>query len=436
MPRTLTAKNVKTLPAPPSGSKTRQIDYWDEVEEGLGVRVSATHRGYVVRYRVDGRRRRLALDAVDRMSLAEARKRAGEIARAAKDGIDTSAEKQERREASTFPELATEYLERHAKKQKRSWKEDERIINAELLPHWTHVKVRELTRREIRRVIEAIADRPAPIMANRTLALVSKMLNFALRRDWIEANPAALIEKPGKETSRERTLTDVEVRELWAALSETSRTTEDGQRIARLNATMADAFKMRLLTAQRGGEVFRMRWADVDLTGGWWTVPAAFSKNKEAHRVPLPAAARDILTVRRSAAREDAAWVFENVRGSNIAARGKKAAAFLSRGDEHKQDRRTRTRKSTRVLPGLSFAFQGHDLRRTAASGMAAAGVPRDHISKVLNHVDGGPRATAVYDRHHYDREKRAALDAWARRLDAIINGSKAADVLPFQVAR
>jgi integrase len=68
-------------------------------------------------------------------------------------------------------------------------------------------------------------------------------------------------------------------------------------------------------------------------------------------------------------------------------------------------------------MPGLSFTFQGHDLRRTAATGMAEAGVPSDHISRVLNHIDGGPRATRVYDRYAYDREKRAALENWQRLL-------------------
>ena len=65
--------------------------------------------------------------------------------------------------------------------------------------------------------------------------------------------------------------------------------------------------------------------------------------------------------------------------------------------------------------------FRGHDLRRTAATRMAAAGVQRDHIARVLNHVEGGARATRVYDRHTYDGEKRIALETWARSLAAIL---------------
>ena len=71
-----------------------------------------------------------------------------------------------------------------------------------------------------------------------------------------------------------------------------------------------------------------------------------------------------------------------------------------------------------------------HDLRRTAATRMAESGVPRDHIAKVLNHVEGGPAATRVYDRYDYDSEKRQALERWDRSLAAIIAG-KIRRVLP-----
>ena len=75
--------------------------------------------------------------------------------------------------------------------------------------------------------------------------------------------------------------------------------------------------------------------------------------------------------------------------------------------------------------------FSPHDLRRTAASQMASAGVPRLVISKILNHIETG--ITAVYDRHSYDAEKRQALDLWERKLQAIINGKKD-NVVPLLV--
>ena len=169
--------------------------------------------------------------------------------------------------AESFEDLARLYVEKHAKVHKRSWREDDRIIRVELLPSWRHHRVKELRRADIRAVIERIAER-APIMANRTLAVVSRMLNWALERDWIEANPALRISKPGTEKTRERVLSDAELRELWKALGETARQDDAGRPVARLSAALNAAFRMRLLTAQRGGEVFRMRWADVDLRLG------------------------------------------------------------------------------------------------------------------------------------------------------------------------
>jgi integrase len=451
----LTARHVAAAKPPATG----QLDLWDRDFKGFGLRLSAGGRkAWYVRYRVDGERRlrRMSIGGYPALSLADAREKARAALRDAERGTDPAAEKVARTTAGTFADLADEYLKRHAMPQghdassaetgskkgarrggKKSWKEDRRIINNVLLAKdgadWKHIKVRDLTRPTIRRVFESITDRGAPVMANRTLALVSKMLNFALSRDWIDANPAALIEK-NKEESRARVLSDDEIRELWAALGETTRQNEEGRHVARLNATLNDAFRMRFYTAQRGAEVFRMRWADVDLQTGWWEMPGQFTKNAETHRVPLITPAVELLAARLAVARPNAIWVFENVQPSkiagrqfgNVAARGKKAAAFLSLGDGHLKNQRARTRKREAVLPGLSFQFQAHDIRRTASTNMTKAGVRRDDVSKVLNHVDRGARATKVYDRYEYDVEKRAALEAWGRKLHAILTRTTA----------
>jgi integrase len=96
-----------------------------------------------------------------------------------------------------------------------------------------------------------------------------------------------------------------------------------------------------------------------------------------------------------------------------------------------------RAKKAPAVLArALGIDFHGHDLRRTAATYMGEAGVPREHISLVLNHVDGGSRATKVYDRYSRDNEKRLALERWERRLKAILENKPASTVVPFIQAR
>ena len=99
------------------------------------------------------------------------------------EGKDPGAEKIELRASSTFDDLADEYLTLHAKRKKKSWRMDEYMLNRELLPLWKHSKVRDIARRDVRLVLERIADpegRNGPIYANRVRALIHKMFNFAL----------------------------------------------------------------------------------------------------------------------------------------------------------------------------------------------------------------------------------------------------------------
>jgi integrase len=252
-------------------------------------------------------------------------------------------------------------------------------------------------------------------MANRVLAVVRRMLNYGVRNDWLDANPASLIDKPGNEVSRERVLTDEEIRRLWRLLCRQPTTAEraaPGRKRSKGTADdpicpvappLAAAMKIRFLTAQRGGEVIKMRWQDLDLDTGWWTIPGEHAKHGRAHRVPVVPEAIAIIksqqtdkqkqkkgTDEESTKHEKTDCVFVGIGGS-VRDRAKKAPSRIARV--------------------LKIEFRGHDLRRTAATKMAEAGVPRHHISAVLNHVEDGARVTRVYDRYSYDAEKRIALE-------------------------
>lgn len=226
-------------------------------------------------------------------------------------------------------------------------------------------------------------------------------MNFAIDMKWSESNPAAKMARPAAEQSRDRVLTADEIRAVWAWLD---RDVDDDEQVVRIAALNQAALKLRLITAQRGGEVVSMRWSDVDLAAGWWTIHAEYSKNKLQHRVGLSAMALAILKKLRKDAKDDAVFVFAGIRGTN-----------------HRHG----------ALDGLSVEnVRPHDFRRTAASMMTGGGIPRLTVAKILNHVDSG--VTAVYDRHSYDAEKRAALDWWGRKLKSIITGADA-DLLAFR---
>jgi integrase len=441
----LTAKNVLTLPGPSDDSPN--VDHMDQALPGFGLRVSrGGQRAWIVRYTVSttGRRRRMTLGecrADDAgLTLADARDKARKALRQAAEGIDPAEQQRERREGKTFGDLAASYLQFHAK-DKRSLPEDTRIINNELLPTWKHIKLADLARADVLTIVREKA-KTAPIMANRIAALVSTMLNCALDDELVESNVAARIPKE-EETSRDRVLTDAELAELWMALSETARNDDQGRPLARLNATLNDLFKTRIWTLQRGKEVARITWADVDLVEGMWEIPADIAKNKQAHRVPLTTPVVELLARRLQTARETATWVFEGeVAGSNVGARMKKAASFLVHGDVHRSRRRrgatgTSVRKQRPAyLPGLSFDFQSHDLRRTGSTALGEAGVADPTISRILNHIVEGPRSTRTYNRARHDAVKRAALELWARKLDAIVTGQKTTNVLAFAGTR
>ena len=161
---------------------------------------------------------------------------------------------------------------------------------------------------------------------------------------------------PAEERQRDRVLSEDEIKKLWKALDE-----ED--------FSIAATFKLRLITAQRGGEVHTMKWPDLDFAGKWWTIPGKFSKNKLPHRVPLSAAALRILEQLKKDGGESE-WIFP------------------SHGDsghlEYAQNAVVRLRKET------GMDFRAHDLRRSAASHMASMGTPRLTIQKILNHVEKG----------------------------------------------
>ena len=380
MKTALTASYVHAVK--PEGE--RQLDIYDTRTRGFLLRVSpAGKKSWCIFYRHNRRNRRLTIGPYPDLSLADARRKAQKELREVAHGKDPAADKREARAADTFGELAAKYLEA-AKKSKRTWAEDERMLDKDLLPAWKNRKASEITRSDVKALLGRIVERGAPIAANRTLALVSTIFNYGVEEEAVAVNPAYRLAKPGEEHERDRVLRDGEIRELW-------RVIEDEPLM------VAAAFKLGLLLGQRRGEILGAAWSEIDFETATWTIPAERAKNKTSHRVPLTEHAVMLLQELRTRA-AGSPWVFPGPRRKPIANPQKWIARIRKRS-------------------GLDFKY--HDLRRSAASHMTGLGIPRLVASKVLNHKERG--ISRVYDRHSYDAEKRAALTRWEARLLTIV---------------
>lgn len=263
------------------------------------MRVTAGNaRAFILNYRSNGRERRFTIGPWPEWSALAARERAKELRRAIGKGEDPLAEREQLRTDPTFGEVVKEYLRIESSKQKRG-KEYARMLEREALPRWRNLS----KRRDVIALVEKKAE-TAPISANRLLELIRRVYNFATRRDIVEANPCALVQKPGQEHAKDRVLSRDEIKTFWEAL--------DGQWFTQHTAA---ALRLILLTAQRPGEAIAMRWEQLDLEGGWWTIPAEGVKNGLAHRVPLNHTAREIL----GALPRTSPWVFpSDINGQHV----------------------------------------------------------------------------------------------------------------------
>lgn len=390
----LTDRQVKNLKP-----KKDRYEVWEG--NGFGVRVFPTgKKSWVFMYRFEGKARRITFGSYPQISVAEAHAAHGKALTDLEKGIDAGAnlvgDNKENRLAPTVEELTKEYLEKWAKPRKRSWKEDARMLEKDVIPVLGNKKAKDVTKRDIIFLLDQLLDRGSPIAANRTLAVVRRMFNFAIERDIIAITPCYGVKAPTKENQKDRVLSEDEIKSFWYGL-ETASMFESSKL----------ALKLQLVTAQRKGEIVGAEWDEFDFKKNQWTIPASKSKNGNEHLVPLSELALELLQELKTL--------------SN----GSKSLLPSPRGNEHMiptavdHALRKNMSKFKNVKP-----FTPHDLRRTAASHMTALGVLRLVVSKLLNHVERD--VTGIYDRHTYDKEKRAAVDVWSKKLrDIIFNETK-----------
>jgi integrase len=433
----LTDAAVQRLKAPPG----QRIDYFDAAFPGLALRVTGAadqrpeRRTWTYFYRFGGKQRRLTFEpGYPALSLADARQAATQAQLQIRAGTDPAAAKAEAKEAAqrapdTIANVADLFIRRNLEAKRRAPRyiaETRRNFDNHVIPRWGERDIKSITRRDVTELLDSVMQEGSkvkrdgkrvtvpggPIAANRTLAAVRALFNFALRRGFIESTPAALVERPGEETRRERTLTAEEMRAIWNAA-------------AGLDYPFGPFFQLAMITGQRRDEVARMRWADLDLAERLWALPAEATKAGRSHVVPLPPLAVDILTAlpRKAAASgkgiKPSLWVFTTS--------GAKPVSGFSKAKLRLDKAIAKELGDEAVAP-----WTIHDLRRTAATEMGRLGVIRFVIGKVLNHADR--TVTGIYDRHAYLAEKRLALESWAVCLQNLVQ-PPAGNVVPLRQA-
>jgi integrase len=375
----LTATTVARIRPDPE----RRIEIPDRQQPGLYLVVQPSgRRSYAVRTRVADKPVKITLGDADALDLAAARKLAGETVVRARRGEDPRRERAAAR-ANTVAAVVDEFVLRYAKPRLKDWRGVEARLKRDLVRELGSRPIADLTRADLVRLLDQMGDRGVKQGRNRLLAHTHRFLGWAVERGLIEANPADGIKAPAKEVARDRVLDDDELAAVWRACGG-------------MGFPFGLLFRLMIATAQREGEVAGLRWPDVDLDRAVWTLPREQTKADRTHAVPLSDLALEVLIPLPRL--HDGELAF-STNGVTPPSGWSRAKARLDR------------------LSGVT-GWRLHDLRRTAASTMARLGHPPHVVAAVLNHAPGSTQGiTAVYNRHRYDDEKRAALDAWARHI-------------------
>ena len=379
--------------------KTKKlIDYFDARTTGLGLRVSPTGvKAWSVMFTIPGtqKRGRLSLGTYPATSLATARTKAIEARGKVEAGEDPrrSTEPEIDDGPMTVGGLVEAYL---AKKTGiKTCRELGRRLRADVVPVIGTVKLADLHRRDVHRVLDPILERGAPVASAKAFGDLRAMLRWAVERGYLDHDPM-LGMKVKKAKPRERFLTEDEIAVLWQAWP------------TALPANAALALKLALVTGQRIGEVTGITLDEIDLAKAVWNLPAERTKNASAHTVPLSDMAVELIAEARRT----------EIGGRLFDLNTQRLANFLAQ-------RRGR-------LPVQDWS--AHDLRRSFCTHLAMLGVSPLIIGAVVNHrsqTKGGV-TLGVYVQYDYAREKREALDMWADRLSAIVSGG-AAKVIPMR---
>jgi integrase len=368
-------------------------------------------KSWALRYRNSaGKSKKLTLGSAGALTLAAARAAAAAAQHEIDKGGDPASEKAAARAEKPAPagdsiEAAVDrFVELHVRRKirPRSAEQAEYVLRRLALPAWTGRTVTDIKRRDIIALVESVAA-ARPVTANRLLAWLSKFFNWLVARDVVAVSPCRGVERPYKETARDRILDDQEIAALWLTAGDP-------------DLGIAGPFvKMLLATGARRSEIAGMRWGEINPETRVWTLPATRSKNKLAYDVPL----------------SDQAW--------NIVEAQPRIGDYVFPASNGNGSIRSFDHLKEKIDAKLKLAkpWTFHDLRRTCASNLQKLGIRIEVIEAALNHQSGSFRGVAgIYLRHDYSDEKRDALQRWADYIETLAATGQPAKVVTLKSRR
>ena len=383
------AKRLTTLSVENARARGARREIADGGARGLYLVVQPSgSRSWAVRYRISGQSRKLTLGDAEDVTLAMARLKAAEALAEVAAGRDPSKAKlaevaaEREKTGQTIKWAIDQFIEKYAMKATRpvTWRQYQRMLSRVVEPAWHGRSIHTIKRRDIIALVEVMGEEH-PTMANRVLAVISKMFSWLESRDEIDIAPTRGVKRPSREKGRDRVLSNVELQRLLAVCGD-------------LDQTTSAFLRLLIYTACRRSEIAGAEWGQIG--DRELIIPEEKSKNHRRHVVPLSGAAWAVIeTLPRTSK-----YLFPARYG------GGHFAGFAH------------AKLHVDALVQLDKPWSWHDLRRSVASGLQALGFGVELIEQIMGHVSGVYRGVVgVYQRHDFAEQKRMALQAWADHL-------------------
>lgn len=371
--------------------------------EGLYLRVTpGGKKTWLHHYKIGSTRKWYTLGEYPAIGLKEAREINGKLSLQTGRGEDPALNLN-----PTVEEMFIQWSEAAKSPKGKPWSAAHKrnlvyAFRADILPYIGHVKVEDVRKRDIRALLEKVEKR-APNQALQLYRRLKRLFNYAAEKDIIESSPMANLEPIGSQSTKDRHLSFDEIKTFLEALPDTA-----------MAPFTQNALELILRTGQRPSEVLGAHQREIQ--GQWWVLPSNRTKNGLEHRVPLT---------------EKIIELFGTA--------NKYGLFFPSLTDPKKPTNHNTTSQGLRrAINNGSIPLQPftpHDLRRSAATVLAEIGFSDEVIGATLNHKKRGVTGE-VYSLYKYDAEKRKAIVSLERKIEGILSGGSAGEVVNLATYR